>query len=46
MPFKNPEDRKRYSREYVLRKRQEQKSILYDTSIPDIDIEWRDVYDK
>jgi hypothetical protein len=43
MPFKNPEDEKRYKREYILRKRQEQKSILYDTSIPDIDVEWRDV---
>jgi hypothetical protein len=43
MPFKNPEDEKRCKREYILRKRQEQKSILYDTSIPDIDVEWRDV---
>ena len=45
MPFKDPEDKKRYNREHRIQKREEQLTISINASIPHGNVEWRDVVD-
>ena len=45
MPFKDPEDKKRYKQEHRIQKREEQLTISINASIPHGNVEWRDVVD-